>query len=296
MRTSKPQAGNKFYTTKAKGGYSTCIEGSPTDTCNVLANCVGYACGRFNEIIGEMRYPNFNCNAEKFVAVAEQYGLQVAPYPTLGGIMVWGQGTLAANDGAGHVEIVEQLLDNNEIHTSGSNYKGTAFYVAKRNNNNGQWGIGGNFQFRGCIVNPAIGDVHYEPPKVEEPVIPFAGVSDEELARRVWTGEFGSGETRRNALGSRWAAVQSLVDRGVGKDEPAPAPENRPEEITLHEGVAVEITGYGNTTSNGNGARSGGIGYRRVIQKVYDGRPFPYQVGNEFGTTGFYKAEALRRI
>ena len=62
MRTSKPGAGNKFYITKSKGGYSTCIQGSPTDSqCNVLANCVGYACGRFNEIIGSMKYPSLNC-------------------------------------------------------------------------------------------------------------------------------------------------------------------------------------------------------------------------------------------
>lgn len=64
MRTSKPSAGNKFYNTTSRGGYSQCIQGSPTDAgCNVLANCVGYACGRFNEIIGSMKYPYLNCNA-----------------------------------------------------------------------------------------------------------------------------------------------------------------------------------------------------------------------------------------
>ena len=42
MRTSKPGAGNKFYITTSKGGYSWCINGNPTDPgCNVLANCVG---------------------------------------------------------------------------------------------------------------------------------------------------------------------------------------------------------------------------------------------------------------
>ena len=30
MRTSKPSAGNKFYITKSRGGYSTCIQGSPS--------------------------------------------------------------------------------------------------------------------------------------------------------------------------------------------------------------------------------------------------------------------------
>ena len=52
IRKTKPEAGNKFYNTTSNGGYSRCIKGNPTDAgCNVLANCVGYACGRFNEII-----------------------------------------------------------------------------------------------------------------------------------------------------------------------------------------------------------------------------------------------------
>ena len=68
MRTTKPENGNKFYNTVLKGGYSHCIAGYPTDKgCNVLANCVGYACGRFNEIIGTMKYPYLNCNAENFI-------------------------------------------------------------------------------------------------------------------------------------------------------------------------------------------------------------------------------------
>lgn len=62
-------------------------------------------------------------------------------------------------------------------------------------------------------------------PKPEpKPIIPFEGVSDEELARRVWTGEFGNGDVREKALGSRYRAVQDLVDRGYGKPAPAPAP------------------------------------------------------------------------
>jgi hypothetical protein len=55
-RLTKPEAGNKYYITKAKGGWSTAIVGCPTDPdCNVLHNCVGYAFGRFNEIIGDTK-------------------------------------------------------------------------------------------------------------------------------------------------------------------------------------------------------------------------------------------------
>lgn len=53
MRTTKPGAGNKYYIRKASGGYSDAVKGSPVDAqCDVLANCVGYAVGRFNEIGG----------------------------------------------------------------------------------------------------------------------------------------------------------------------------------------------------------------------------------------------------
>ena len=160
MRTSKPAKGNKFYTRKASGGYSTCIKGKPTDACDVLANCVGYACGRFNEIIGSMKYPSLNCNAENFIERAKSLGLKVVSYPTLGGIMVWRKGaTLSGNDGAGHVAVVERIDSNNQIYTSESGYGGTAFFNSLRKNTNGRWGASSAYTFRGCIVNPAIGDV-----------------------------------------------------------------------------------------------------------------------------------------
>ena len=121
IRTSKPNIGNKFYITKSKGGYSSCIQGKPTDTCNVLANCVGYACGRFNEIIGSMKYPGLNCNAENFIERAKSLGLKISDKPTLGGIMVWQKGaTLSGNDGAGHVAVVERIDSSNQIYTSES--------------------------------------------------------------------------------------------------------------------------------------------------------------------------------
>lgn len=167
IRTTKPGKGNKFYITKSKGGYSTCIQGKPTDSeCDVLANCVGYACGRFNEIIGSMKYPSLNCNAENFIERAKNtYGLEVANYPVVGGIMVWQKGTtLSGNDGAGHVAIVEKYIDKNTIYTSESGYGGSAFWNSKRTNSNGRWGLGSGYTFRGCIVNPVIGKETYVDP------------------------------------------------------------------------------------------------------------------------------------
>lgn len=165
MRTSKPGAGNKCYIRKADGGWSSCIKGSPTDSqCNVLANCVGYACGRFNEIYNQvkgttgMKYNTLNCNAENFIERAQQAGLEIVNYPVVGGIMVMKKGaTLSGNDGAGHVYIVEKIYDNNHIYTSESGYGGSAFWNSHRYNTNGRWGHASSYSFRGCIVNPAVG-------------------------------------------------------------------------------------------------------------------------------------------
>lgn len=222
MRTSKPSAGNKFYITKSKGGYSTCIQGKPTDAnCNVLANCVGYACGRFNEIIGSMKYPSLNCNAENFIERAKSIGLEISNVPTLGGIMVWQKGgTLSGNDGAGHVAIVERIDSTNQIYTSESGYGSSAFWNSVRTNNNGRWGLGSGYTFRGCIVNPAIGKV--TAPVEPTPVTPTK--STDELAREVIAGKYGNGEDRKKALGSRYDEVQARVNEILNENKPAPAP------------------------------------------------------------------------
>lgn len=221
MRTTKPSAGNKFYITKSKGGYSTCIQGKPTDAyCNVLANCVGYACGRFNEIIGSMKYPSLNCNAENFIERAKGMGLQVVNYPTLGGIMCWAKGQVGvSSDGAGHVAIVERINSANQIYTSESGYGSSAFWNSTRNNNNGRWGLGNGYVFRGCIVNPAIGDVHYVAP---QPSVPTGDV--EQLAHDVIAGKYGNGDARKQALGSRYNEVQAKVNEILNSNTPAPAP------------------------------------------------------------------------
>lgn len=58
-------------------------------------------------------------------------------------------------------------------------------------------------------------------PKKEKPVPndPFPGISKEELAKRVWAGEFGNGDERIQRLGVRYEEVQALVDTGYGRPE-----------------------------------------------------------------------------
>lgn len=213
IRTTKP-SNNKFYQTKSKGGYSTCIKGKPTDaSCDVLANCVGYACGRFNEIIGSMKYPSLNCNAENFIKRAKSIGLKVVSYPTLGGIMVWQKGsTLSGKDGAGHVAIVERIDGANQIYTSESGYGNSAFWNSIRKNSNGRWGLGSGYKFIGCIINPAIGDVHYVAPAPK----PSPKKSIDEIAKDVISGKYGNYPERKTKLeaeGYNYSEVQNKVNK-----------------------------------------------------------------------------------
>lgn len=81
-------------------------------------------------------------------------------------------------------------------------------------------------------------------------------------------------------------------------NEPAPTPTPAPTPAPstgLLVGDKVEIIGTGNGSSYGTSNTAYGIGWTRQVLKIWDGRPFPYQVGNSSGTTGFYKAEALRK-
>lgn len=169
-RLTKPEAGNKYYIRKANGGYSNAITGKPTDKdCNVLANCVGYAYGRFNEI-GGYGYCKYLApvNAENFI----QYkgSCKVGQTPKLGAVMVWRKGaTLSGSDGAGHVAIVEKIISDTEVVTSESGYGSKAFWTqTRKKGSNGKWGCGSAYTFLGFIYNPAVPDLPAVTPTVEK--------------------------------------------------------------------------------------------------------------------------------
>lgn len=150
IRKTRPGSGNKYYIRKANGGYSTCIQGKPTDKwCNVLSNCVGYACGAANEELG-LGYEKYhlNCNAEKFIERAIASGLSVYKTPQVGDIICWeGKGSLA-----GHVGIVIEVINSNCIKIAQSGWGSTKpFYITTNYNNNGRWGLSSNYPFRGFI-------------------------------------------------------------------------------------------------------------------------------------------------
>lgn len=153
IRKTRPTSKDKYFIRKASGGFSTCIQGKPTDSrCDVLANCVGYACGAFNEELdlGYEKY-HLNCNAENFIERAIASGLSVVKKPCVGSIICWkGKGSLA-----GHVAIVIEVINDNCIKTAESGWGAkTPFWITTRYNNNGRWGMNSNYPVRGFIVNP----------------------------------------------------------------------------------------------------------------------------------------------
>lgn len=154
-RLSRPEAGNPYYNTRARGGYSDAITGSPQDAgCNVLCNCVGYAYGRFNEIAG-LGYCKYlrPVNAENFIQ--NRGNLSYGQEPKVGGCMVWQKGaTLAGSDGAGHVAIVEKVNSDGSIVTSESGWGGPVFTTKVRSKGDGNWGAGGAYSYIGCIYQP----------------------------------------------------------------------------------------------------------------------------------------------
>ena len=163
-RFTIPEKGNPYYNTKKNGGYSEAIQGKPVENgLDVLRNCVGYAYGRFNEIVGagKMMYLA-PVNAEQFIKCMnyKTKGLTVGMTPKLGACMVWAQGsTSTGSDGAGHVAIVEQLNPDGSIITSESGYNAKKpFWVQTRRNNDGRWGQPTSYKFLGFIYNPATGD------------------------------------------------------------------------------------------------------------------------------------------
>ena len=326
IRTYKPSK-NKNYITTGAGGWNTCIKGYPNDpNANVLANCVGYASGRFNEIINEARgttgcaYKGLNCNAEWFIERAKEAGLKTGSTPKVGAIMCWQKGSVdGGQDGAGHVAIVERVNSDGSVYTSESGYGSTAFWNQTRNNSNGRWGCGNGYKLRAFIYLPddvqKIVDGAINPPKPEEDKSNGYTGKFKEGDKVVIKGALYPSSTAIAATGNTGEKVTNIAlvakntahpynttgylgwmdEKDIKLYEEPKKPEP-PKPLPLEEGCTVQIIGTGNGSSYGTSNTAYGIGWTRQILKIYtDGRPYPYRVGNSTGTTGFYKAEALKR-
>lgn len=158
-RTTAPSSTNKYYKHTSAGGLNSCIH-IKGGSC--LPNCVGYAWGRWYEILGKK--PKLSRrNAELWWGYTED-GYKRGQTPKIGAVMCWSKGKAGvSSDGAGHVAVVEKINDDGTITWSNSNYGGTRFYTSTKK---APYYIGDAYTFQGFIYLPVTFD---EGKKKEEP-------------------------------------------------------------------------------------------------------------------------------
>lgn len=154
-RLTAPSTSDKHWLHITKGGWNSCILISGK---SCLPNCVGYAWGRFYEIMGKA--PKLSRgNAEMWFGNTAD-GYKRGKTPKLGAVICWRKGK-AGNyaDGAGHVAIVEKIKADGSIVISESGYNAFRFRTRTLKP---PYAIGGAYVFQGFIYNPAVKDAQKE--------------------------------------------------------------------------------------------------------------------------------------
>lgn len=197
-RTEAPTKLNRDYIRFDKGGTNYAIQIG--NDGSVLPNCVGYAWGRWSELLG--KFHNISrANAEDWWAKKDGY--KRSQTPSLGAVICWSKGKVGVGaDGAGHVAIVEGIFPDGTIRTSNSAYKGTRFYMRDIKP---PYAING-YKLQGFIHLP----ITFGPTKTVE-----------ELAKEVLAGKWGAGATRKTSLinaGYDYNKVQERVNQIVVED------------------------------------------------------------------------------
>lgn len=156
-RLTAPSTTDKNYLHHTKGGYNYCIIISGS---SCLPNCVGYAWGRWRELLG--KYHNLaRTNAENWYGNTAD-GYKRGQTPKLGAVICWRKGKAGvSSDGAGHVAIVEKINDDGSILISQSAYGGSRFTTKTIKP---PFVYGANYTFQGFIYPP----VEFEEKKEEE--------------------------------------------------------------------------------------------------------------------------------
>jgi surface antigen len=195
-RLKAPLRTNKNWIQVSFGGKNKCI---PVDGNSVLPNCVGYAWGRFMEILG--RQPKLSLgNAELWYGHRSD-GYKRGKTPRLGAVICWRKGVVGdPSDGAGHVAIVEKINDDGTLVISESGYKKFRFRTSTIP---ADFSLEG-YVFQGFIYNPKV--------PAKKNVI---RKTPEEIAKEVIKGLWGNGVTRKQRLeeaGYDYLEIQTLVN------------------------------------------------------------------------------------
>lgn len=151
-RLSAPSTSDKNYISTLYGGYDECIViNKSTGSC--LPNCVGYAWGRWREIL--LRSPSLSRNNAEVWYTYLSDGYKRGQTPKLGAVICWRSGSASsAADGRGHVMIVEQINPDGTITVSGSDYSGRYFYTKKLTGPKYKFSATSSLVFQGFIYPP----------------------------------------------------------------------------------------------------------------------------------------------
>lgn len=146
-RLNAPSKSDKNWIHTSAGGKNSCIKVSGN---SVLPNCVGYAWGRFMEILGKT--PKLSrSNAENWYGYNDGY--ERGKTPKLGAVVCWAKGKVGnSKDGAGHVAIVEKIYKDGSFLVSQSGYGSKRFWTSKIPKS----GYLKGYTFLGFIYNPAV--------------------------------------------------------------------------------------------------------------------------------------------
>ena len=147
-RLTPPAITDPLWINTGYGGYNKCIV-RDYDTGSVLPNCTGYVHGRYMELSGTHDCPMYLGNADGYYGYTAD-GLPRGTEPQLGAVLCFSGGL------AGHVCVVEEIIDADTIRTSDSNYSSDYFTTYVRYRQYGWQWPGGNLTYQGAIYNPNI--------------------------------------------------------------------------------------------------------------------------------------------
>lgn len=302
-----PADTDPYFIRKGYGGYSPCIKGNPEKfPGSPLANCVGYAWG-----IAAEREENPNCNigfvsgttwpTNAWYWIQNTNGRSTGSTPQLGAIACWRNSDWTN----GHVASVEQINADGSWVASESGYNGYIFRTHTYPADNSKPG----FIFQGFIYLNWPGDPPLPPTGDVDVLYPIALGDKVRIIGRGRASVDGGGNI---AYGIGWERyVTGIYEDGeypfkVGfkdgrttgyyKADALEVIGNSETPAELKVGDKVKITKFGNSNSFGTGRKAFGKGWTRYILKIWPMRKYPYQVGNASGTTGFYKADALKKL
>ena len=217
-RLSAPSSTNKNFIHSSYGGYNNCILISGK---SCLPNCVGYAWGRWRELLGKTPKLSLN-NAENWWGYTAD-GYKRGQTPKLGAVICWRKGQAGvSSDGAGHVAIVEQIKTNGDIVVSESHYGGTRWrtYIYTKSSN---YRLGSAYTFHGFIYLPITFE---EEKKATSTTTTSKKKSNTVIAKEVLAGKWGNGNDRKKKLetaGYNYTAIQKEVDKLLSANSITPS-------------------------------------------------------------------------